>query len=122
MGYLTRKGKGMIEKLKEIKKSTIVRAILLIIVIVNMIASKATGKELFFIDETKVTEAVETIIAIATIVVGYWKNNSFSKYAIAADDVLKSIKKSNQTVEESEDKIEVYHYYDEESEETDDEG
>ncbi len=109
------------DKNNEIKKGTIIRAIMLIIVIVNMIASKAAGKELFFIDESKVTEIVETVIAIAVIVIGYWKNNSYSKNAVAADDVLKSLKENNQILKKTEEKMEVFNYFDE-SEDTDDEG
>ncbi len=111
----------MIEKLKDIKKGTLVRAILLILVLINMIASKAAGKELFFVDENRVTEIMEIVIAVAAIAAGYWKNNSYSKNAIAADDVLKSLNESKQTLKEMEENIEVFNYFDE-SEDTDDEG
>ena len=35
---------------------------------------------------------VETVIEIAIIVVGFWKNNSFSQAAIKADAFLKQLK------------------------------
>jgi SPP1 family holin len=75
----------------KITKGTVIRGVMILIVLVNIIASKASGKELFFIDESQVTEAIEVIIAIAAIAVGYWKNNSYSKNAIAADEFLKTL-------------------------------
>ena len=35
---------------------------------------------------------VETLIEIAIIAVGFWKNNSFSQAAIKADEFLKQLK------------------------------
>lgn len=78
------------------KKSTIVRTIMTLIVIVNM-ALKSFGKPLLDIDEASVYSAIEAIISIAIIVLGFWKNNSFTKNAQAADVYLQELKKLNES-------------------------
>ena len=77
----------------EIKKSTIVRAILVVLVIVNMILENC-GIDVIPADESFITMFVETVIEIAIIVVSFWKNNSFTPNAIQADKFLKQLKES----------------------------
>jgi SPP1 family holin len=76
-----------------IKKSTIVRTILLLIVLINLIL-KAFGINLIPVDENIIYNIVELIIEIAIIIVAFWKNNSFSEKAIKADEFLKKLKES----------------------------
>jgi SPP1 family holin len=76
-----------------IKKSTIVRTILLLIVLINLIL-KAFGVNLIPIDESMIYNVVELLIEVAIIVVAFWKNNSFSKKAIKADEFLQSLRES----------------------------
>lgn len=75
----------------KISKSTIVRAILIAIVIINFILEKL-GVDLIPADESQIAMIVETVIEIAVIVVGFWKNNSFSQAAIRADEFLKELR------------------------------
>lgn len=77
----------------EIKKSTIVRAILVVLVIVNMIL-ESCGIDVIPADESFITMFVETVIEIAIIAVSFWKNNSFTPKAIQADKFLKQLKES----------------------------
>lgn len=77
----------------EIKKSTIVRAILVVLVIVNMIL-ESCGVDVIPADESFITMLVETVIEIAIIAVSFWKNNSFTPAAIKADKFLKELKES----------------------------
>lgn len=75
----------------KISKSTIIRAILVAIVIINFILEKL-GLDIIPADESMIAMIVETVIEIAVIVVGFWKNNSFSQAAIRADEFLKELR------------------------------
>lgn len=76
-----------------ITKSTIVRAILVLIVIVNFVLEKF-GVDVIPMDENTILMVVEALIEIAIIIVGVWKNNSFTKKAIKADEFLKKLRES----------------------------
>lgn len=80
---------------------TIARTIAIVFVIVNQIL-KAMGKPLIDVDEDTIAYWLEYAVEILIIIVGFWKNNSFSKYAIIADDFLKSLKNGDVDIVESE--------------------
>lgn len=75
----------------KISKSTIIRTILIAIVIINFILEKF-GIDIIKADESVITMLVEALIEIAVIVVGFWKNNSFSEAAKRADEFLKELR------------------------------
>lgn len=77
------------ENLK-ITKGTIVRTIMLAIVVINYVL-KATGNDVLNINETAVGTFVETTVSIATIVVNWWYNNSFSSNAKKAQKFLEEL-------------------------------
>ncbi len=77
----------------KISKATIVRAILVVLVIINFVLEKC-GVDVIPTDESTILMVVEGIIEIAVIVVGFWKNNSFSEKAIKADEFLKNLRES----------------------------
>lgn len=77
----------------KITKSTIVRTILFLIVILNFILERC-GIDVIATDENAVLMAVEYLIEIAVLIVGFWKNNSFSNKAIIADQFLHELKES----------------------------
>ena len=77
----------------KITKATIVRTILVTLVIINFVLEKI-GLDLIPVDESVILKFVETIIEIAVIVVGFWKNNSFTEKAIKADEFLKELRES----------------------------
>ena len=74
----------------KITKGTIIRLALVALVIVNMIL-KAFGKSPIDVDEGTVAYWLETILEIAVIIVGVWKNNSVSEFAIKADEFLRQL-------------------------------
>lgn len=76
-----------------IKKSTIVRTVALLLVLVNLIL-KAFGVNLIPIDESKIYTIVELLIEVAVIAVTFWKNNSFTEKAIKADEFLQQLRES----------------------------
>lgn len=75
----------------QITKGTIVRTIMFAIVVINMIL-KAVGIEVISVDESQVYEFVEMIISALILILGFWKNNSFTKNARKADEYLKTLK------------------------------
>lgn len=77
----------------KISKGTIVRTIMLVIVLLNMIL-KHFGLDVINVSESEILSVVELLIEIAVIIVNFWKNNSFTKKAIKADDFLKELKES----------------------------
>lgn len=75
----------------KISKGTIVRTIMLVIVIVNIILQHF-GIDIINVNESEIASLVEILIELAVIIVTFWKNNSFSKEAIKADEFLRTLK------------------------------
>lgn len=75
----------------KISKGTIIRTIMLIIVVVNMILQHF-GIDIINVDESEIASLIETILELAVIITTFWKNNSFSKEAIKADEFLRTLK------------------------------
>ena len=76
-----------------ITKSTIVRTLLVLMVIVNIVLERC-GIDVIPVDESFILMLVETIIEVAILIVGFWKNNSFTPKAIKADNFLKELRES----------------------------
>ncbi len=77
----------------KISKGTLIRTVMFIVVVINFCLEKF-GIDIIPADENKITMVIEYLIEIAVLVVGFWKNNSFSPAAIKADEVLKELKNS----------------------------
>ncbi len=75
----------------KITKGTIIRTTCLVIALVNQTLTMAGHSPLPIEDET-VTMVVTDVATVATALIAWWKNNSFSSAAIKADEVLKSTK------------------------------
>lgn len=75
----------------KISKSTIVRAVLVVIVLINFILERC-GVDMIPTDESIILTWLELILEVAAIGVGFWKNNSFSEKAIKADKYLKMLR------------------------------
>jgi SPP1 family holin len=76
---------------KTIKKETIIRTIVLIIALINSILTMCNINPLPFSDE-QIYQGVSAIVTIAATLWAWWKNNSFTKEAIEADEYKKKIK------------------------------
>lgn len=77
----------------KISKGTITRTIALVVVIINLIL-KRFGIDVINVSESEILALVETLIEVAVIVVGFWKNNSYTQNAIRADEFLKTLRDS----------------------------
>ncbi len=75
----------------KISKQTIVRAVLLVIVVINIILEKL-GLDVIKTEENVVLMCVETVIELLVIVTGFWYNNSFSKNALKAQRFLEYLR------------------------------
>ena len=77
--------------MKNVSSGTIVRTIVLVITLINTVLTGIGKNPLPFSDEQ-----VYTIVSNAATVVAslwaWWKNNSFTKNAIAADTYLEELK------------------------------
>lgn len=77
----------------KISKGTIVRTIMLVIVLINLVL-KHFGIDVINVEESQVLTFVEAVLEVGTIIVAFWKNNSFTDKAIKADNFLKQLKES----------------------------
>lgn len=74
-----------------IKTATIVRTIVLVITLLNTILTAFGVNPLPFSDD-QIYEIVSALVTVGVSLWAWWKNNSFTKAAIAADEVLAELK------------------------------
>lgn len=74
-----------------VKVETIVRLIVLLIALINQLLVAIGKSPLPFENET-VTEFVSVLITVLAAAWAWWKNNSFTKAAIEADEMMKQKK------------------------------
>lgn len=74
-----------------IKSSTIVRTIVLVITLLNTILTAFGVNPLPFSDD-QIYEIVSALVTVVVSLWAWWKNNSFTKAARVADEVLAEIK------------------------------
>lgn len=77
--------------MNEVKKSTIIRTVVLILALVNQCLTISGHSPLPFEDE-QVTELLSMVFTIIAALVNWWKNNSFTKEAIQADEYMAALK------------------------------
>lgn len=78
---------------RKIKKITIVRTVVLLFVLTNQILTATGHSPLPFTDE-EVGNSVSAVLTTCASVWAWWKNNSFTRDAILADEWMKN-KKEN---------------------------
>lgn len=77
-----------------IKIDTIIRTIVLMLALVNQILT-ATGHSVLPITDDQITQLISLVATIGASVWAWWKNNSFTKAAVAADKTMKELKQSS---------------------------
>lgn len=75
----------------KVSKETLVRTIVLIIALVNSLLTMCNVNPLPFSDE-QVYKGVSAVISVVATIWAWWKNNSFTKEAVIADEYKKSLK------------------------------
>lgn len=84
-----------------IKLETIIRTVCLVLALINQALTMA-GHSILPVTDEQVAEFLSLVFTIVTSLWAWWKNNSFTKAAIEADNVKDAIK-SGKTVEVLED-------------------
>ena len=74
-----------------VKTDTIIRTVVLIVALINQGLTVA-GKSLLPISDEQIAELITLVITISASLWSWWKNNSFTREAIQADEVLKRLK------------------------------
>ena len=72
----------------EVSLGTWVRLAMLLLAMINM-AHMVCGIEILHIESEQLSQAVSILFAFVTALTAYWKNNSFTRAALAADRVLR---------------------------------
>jgi len=75
-----------------VKTKTIIRTIVLILALANQ-ALAICGKEKIPVTDDEIYQLVTLIITIGSALWAWWKNNSFTKPAIKADEYLAKLRK-----------------------------
>jgi len=75
----------------KIKPDTIARTIVLALALINQCLAIA-GKGTIQIAENDIYQAVSLVWTIVSAVVAWWYNNSFTKHARRADELLEALK------------------------------
>lgn len=78
----------------KISTSTIVRTVCLLLALLNQVLS-VLGKPIIPIDNTQLEQLVTSLITVAAALVNWWENNSFTKEALAADELYETLRKQN---------------------------
>lgn len=107
---------------KDIKASTYVSAVVLIFTMVNYVLN-IMGKPVININENEIAAWVTAIVGVVGIIYSWYKNQSITKPAQVADDVMQILKDGKITLAELEDFVAKYSEQDtddEEDEEYDD--
>lgn len=76
--------------MNNIKVATLTRTAVLILALANQILS-ATGHSPIPVDDAQLEQLISTGITVGAAIWAWWKNNSFTKEAIAADNYLESL-------------------------------
>lgn len=77
--------------MKNVSKDTIVRTVVLVVTLVNTLLT-AFGKNPLPFSDTEIYQAISTVCTAAASIWAWWKNNSFTKAAIKADEYMHELK------------------------------
>lgn len=75
----------------KLSAGTIARTIILALALINQVLT-ATGHNAINIADEDINAVVSTIFTIVAAITAWWKNNSFTESAIAADEVMRELK------------------------------
>ena len=92
---------------KDIKPSTYVSAVVLIFTMVNYVLT-IMGKPVININENEIAAWVTAIVGVVGIIYSWYKNQSITKPAQVADDVMQILKDGKITLAELEDFVAKY--------------
>lgn len=71
--------------MKNVKKDTIIRTVILVIALINTLLN-ACGKNTLPFTDDEVSAVISAMFTFAASIMAWWKNNSFTDNAIKADN------------------------------------
>lgn len=77
--------------MSKVKTDTIVRTVILVVALVNQVLTMS-GHSMLPISDEQITEVITLVFTIGASLWAWWKNNSFTKAAIEADEYLEDLK------------------------------
>lgn len=77
---------------RTVSAATIARTAVLALALINQILS-ALGKPVLPIESAQLEQLISTGFTTVSALVGWWFNNSFTKEAIQADNMMETLKK-----------------------------
>ena len=80
--------------MKNVKSVTIIRLIVMVVSMVNMLLT-VNGKNPLPWSEDEMYVGLSQLAAVLAAVWSWWKNNSFTKEAIKADEYLEDLRNGN---------------------------
>lgn len=83
----------------KVSKNTIIRTVILAIALINQILTACGINPLPFSDEV-IYEVISVVFTVGASAVAWWKNNSFTKEAIQADECMKELKAAKKETKE----------------------
>lgn len=75
-----------------VKKDTVIRTVVLVLALVNNCLTM-TGRSVLPVTDEQVTQLLSLAFTVAASLWAWWKNNSFTQEAIAADEMLAEMKR-----------------------------
>lgn len=75
----------------KISTGTIVRTLALALALVNQVLI-SSGKNPLPWSDSEIYEIISTIVTVIVTIIAWWKNNSFTKHAIAGDEAKEAVK------------------------------
>ena len=76
----------------KVKAETIIRTVILAVALINQVLT-IFGYSIIPITDEQITEVISLVFTIGASVWAWWKNNSFTKAALEADEILAELKK-----------------------------
>lgn len=83
--------------MKNVKKDTIIRTVILIIALVNTLLN-AFGKNTLPFTDDEVSAVISAMFTFVASIVAWWKNNSFTDNAIKADEYKAKLDDTDSTL------------------------
>lgn len=74
-----------------VKTDTIIRTLVLVLALINQIL-ESTGYSIIPVTDEQLSELITLVFTIGASLWAWWKNNSFTKNAIKADEILAEMK------------------------------
>lgn len=75
----------------KVSVGTIARTIVLALALINQLLT-ATGHNVINIAEEDINTLISTVFTIVTAIISFWRNNSFTKEALEADEYMRELK------------------------------